>query len=271
MQLGMPATYAKNKKNPEEAENSVYWEYTKDTYGTVVYQEQLQQICINLANMSWDDADKMMKLMKSSRINIDELNKNRAELHVKFVAGAKENNINEEEATNMFEKMMVYSFNKGHGVGYSLISVEEMYYKVYYPLEFWMCKLQIEGNDDKISVYKSEAVRAGCVIMLPHVNGSVNYEIKEVDGDRVLQEGLKSIKGIGEKAAESIIEYGPYVDFPEFEEKLAEMPKEKRRQITKKTIAILKDKGCFEFNEGKRYQQVIAYNSSLYGRNFSVK
>lgn len=274
MQLGMPEIYAKNKKEPENAENDIYWEFTKDTYGTVIYQEQIQQICLKIAKLEWNDADKIMKLMKSHNtrdVGTEQSIRDKAELLEKFVKGSMESGLTKKDANALFEKMMVYSFNKGHGVGYSLISVEEMFYKVYYPLEFWLCKLKAEGVDEKIAVYKSEAIRSGCVIMLPHINGSADYSIRELDGDRVIQEGLSSIKGIGILAAQSIEEYGPYIDFPDFEEKLETMPKEKRRQITKKTIALLKDKNCFEFNEGKIYQNTIAYNSTLMGRNYNMK
>ena len=165
--------------------------------------------------------------------------------------------------------VLVYSFNKGHSVGYSLISVEEMYYKTYFPIQFWASKLKAENDDKKRAEYKSQAIKDGCVLLLPHVNGSVYDEISELKGEEVIQEGLSMIKGVGEKAANAIIESGPYIDFPDFEEKWEEMPKEKKRSVTKRTITLLKDFGAFDFNEKRYLKRVVSYNSSLYGREFS--
>lgn len=66
LSLKMPQAYAENKVNIEEAKQSKYWEYTKETYGTIIYQEQVQQICINIGKMDWAAADKIMKMMKGT-------------------------------------------------------------------------------------------------------------------------------------------------------------------------------------------------------------
>lgn len=271
LSLGMPELYASNKQDSSNAQASQYWDYTKETYGTIIYQEQIQQICINLGKMEWVQADKIVKMQKGgSKREHDKFIKDYDEFKVVFLKGTKENKMRSTEAEELFDNLFNYSFNKGHSTGYALISVEEMFYKLHYPLEFWMCKLQTETKDNEIAMYKSEAVKAGCVVFLPHVNGSIGYEVKDYKGDDIIQEGLGSIKGIGVKAAKTIIESGPYIDYPDFEEKWQALPKEQRRQITKKTIAILKDKGCFEFNEGRYLQNTLSYNSTLCGKSYHM-
>lgn len=270
--MGQHELYANNKFNIDEAKKDILYKYTKDSYGTLIYQEQIQQICVNLGNMTWGDADKVMKMIGGQSQSEDakaEFEKNKKELGEKFVKGAMENGLTKKEAEHIFSMVLVYSFNKGHSVGYSLISVEEMYYKTFYPLQFWASKLKAEADDTKRAEYKSQAVKDGCLIMLPHVNGTVYDSISTLKGEEVIQEGLSSVKGVGEKAASTIIEMGPFIDFPDFEEKLSELPKEKKRTVTKRTISILKEFGAFDFNEKKYYKRIIAYNSSLYGREFS--
>lgn len=270
--MGQPDLYAQNKFNLDEAKKSILYKYTKDSYGTLIYQEQIQKICVKLGNMTWGDADKVMKMIGGQSQSDDaraEFERNKKELGEKFVKGAMENGLSKEEAEHIFSMVLVYSFNKGHSVGYSLISVEEMYYKTYFPIQFWASKLKAENDDKKRAEYKSQAIKDGCVLLLPHVNGSVYDEISELKGEEVIQEGLSMIKGVGEKAANAIIESGPYIDFPDFEEKWEEMPKEKKRSVTKRTITLLKDFGAFDFNEKRYLKRVVSYNSSLYGREFS--
>ena len=167
LSLKQPELYAENKYNIEEAKQSDYWEYTKETYGTIIYQEQVQQICLNIGNMEWADADKIMKMQKGHgmteralKLFMEEHDKYKD----KFVKGAMQNGFQEEEASDLFEKMTTYTFNKGHGVGYSLISVEEMFYKVYYPNEYWFCKLKYAKDDAEYNKFCSKAVKDGSVI-----------------------------------------------------------------------------------------------------------
>lgn len=272
LSLNMPEQYANNKFNIDEAKKAEYYKYTKETYGTIIYQEQLQQICVNIGDLSWEEADKVMKMLKGkeqTEAHLKIVEQEKKKLTEKFAEGAMKKGISKNKAKEMFENLLVYSFNKGHAVGYTLISIEEMYYKIYYPIEFWACKLKSESTDIKRIEYKSYAVKDGCVIMLPHVNGTIYDEISELDGDKVIQEGLATIKNVGEKAAKEIIEMGPYIDFPDFEEKLMELPKERKRCINKRVIQTLKDFGAFDFNEKNYHRRIVSYNSSLYSKTFN--
>ena len=274
LSLEMPEQYANNKFTGD-AKYSKYYEYTKDTYGTIIYQEQVQQIAINIGEMSWQDTDKIMKMMKGTSTVESVLaayEKQHDELLEKFYEGASNHGYTKSEATELFDNMIAYTFNKGHAIGYAIIAVIEMYYKVHYPLEYWVCKLRAGGVDQKINDYKSLAVKSGCLIMPPNVNGTYNFEITELKGDKVIQEGISSIKGVGEKAAEVIVKYGPYIDYPDFEEKWQEeMSKEDKRKITQKTIKVLKEAGAFEFRDKFKYKEAIRYNRWLMAKSVSIR
>lgn len=270
LQLKMPEQYMYNKMNKEESENSIYYQYTKDTYGTIIYQEQIQRIVVNLAGMSWDQADKIIKMSKEG---VDKgvllYNEYYDEYVNDFVKGMKKCGMSRQEAIDLFDKFFVYSFNQGHATGYALISLEEMYYKVNYPLQYWAVKLKMQGKDDDKEKYKGCAVRDGCLIVPPHINGTALDCITKLHGDKVIQEGLCNIKGVGEKAAINIERMKPFIDYPEFEEKWQELPKEQKRTITKGTVKALQDAGCFVFTEDKMLKRIEQYNVFLYTHSCS--
>lgn len=269
LKLKMPEAYAENKMNVEEAKQSKYWQYTQDSYGTIIYQEQLQQICVYIGKMSWSDADKMLKLMKhgeeQARITLEKEKAKGDDLESKFKSGAIESGLTEEEANQLFDNMLVYSFVKGHGTGYSLISMEEMYYKYYYPTEYWYSKLKFAGNDVDFDKFCSKAVCDGAVVFLPHVNYStVKTRLRKVDGELCLQQGLADMKNVGEKAAEFIAEEraknGIFIDFDDFYDRC------KSRVVTSRVIDTLKVNGALEFNKSIYIKRVTKYNSALYMR-----
>lgn len=269
LKLGMPEMYAENKKNVEDAKKSKYWQYTKDSYGTIIYQEQLQQICVYIGRMAWTDADKMLKLMKhgeeQARITLAKEKAEGNDLESKFKQGAKESGLTEEETNNLFNNMLVYSFVKGHGTGYSLISMEEMYYKYYYPTEYWFSKLKFAGTDEDFDKFCSKAVCDGAVVFLPHVNYSaVKTRLRRVDGEMCLQQGLSDMKDVGEKAACYILEErkqnGIFTSYDNFYDRC------KSRVVTSRVIDTLRINGALEFNKKVYISRVTKYNSALYLR-----
>lgn len=271
LKLGMPEQYAENKLNISEAMKSDYYKYTKDSYGTIIYQEQLQQICVYIGDMTWSDADKMLKLMKHGEENAKRLlQKDKEEngddnLQTKFITGAKNNGLSNDEANELFNNMLVYSFVKGHGTGYSLISVEEMFYKVYYPNEYWYSKLKYAANDADRFKFCEKAVVDGAVVFLPHVNYSTEKtRLRKVEGEKCLQQGLSDLKGVGEKAALFILEErkqnGIFRSYDDFYDRC------KSRIVTSRVIDILKEQGALEFDKKVYLSRVKKYNSALYSR-----
>jgi DNA polymerase-3 subunit alpha len=266
LSMNMPAQYVHNKFNLKDAKRYPFYEFTKETYGTIVYQEQVQKICVKAGNMSWEEADRVMKLMKNaiaSMGEIEKINKDKKELTKKFVSGAILNGYDEKVARNMFENILVYTFNKGHAVGYNMISLEEMYYKVYYPAEFWCVKIKHAQKNDRFK-HILEAVKAGIIIFLPHVNYTADDSLRVVDNEKVIQEGLCSHKGIGLKTA-LVVENerkanGPYKTLDDFKERMV------GKGIGPKTIDFLAEQGALEFNKKRYINRVVKYNSSLLGR-----
>lgn len=268
LSLKMPDMYAYNKEHIEDAKASPFYDYTSKTYGTIVYQEQLQLMCVEIGKLTWQEADRVMKLMKNaiaSMGELDDINRDKHELTEKFVKGAVENGYDEELARHTFENMLVYTFNEGHGVGYSLISVEEMYYKVYEPSAYWFAKLKYAKNDSEYDKFCAKAVNDGSVVFLPHVNySSEKAKLRKVDGEYCLQQGLSEIKGVGEKAASYILEerkkHGIFTSFDNFYDRC------KSRTVTSRVVELLKEAGALEFNKKIYIKRVTKYNSALYSR-----
>ena len=265
--LGMPEQYAYNKAHKDEMKKTLFYKLTKETYGTVVYQEQITSICRNIGNLSWEDSDKVLKFMKGVNMterSIKEKEREESKIRERFVEGAKEHNIKRKEAEEMFSKLLTYSFNKGHAMGYAIIALEMMWYKVHYPLYFWYVNLKYAPHDTEEFKYKKIAIENGTVILTPHVNGTALFGLKEVDGEICIQEGLKTIKGVGEKAAFAIEEErkknGDYKDIDDMEDRLP------KRVLNARVIKALKDAGACEFNTKKYFSNVLKYNMSIAAR-----
>lgn len=264
LKLGVLDDFIKGKLNPDDHVKTPWYEYTKETYGTIIFQEDVMKICRNIAGLEWPNID---KIMKSLRIGEDEEDPMRE----KFIEGAmRVSKFKRSDAETLYNRLTLYSFNKGHCAAYSLIGYKAMELKTLFPLEFWCSTMFFENDEQKLEAYKGAAVRDGCIILLPHVNGSARFEITKLDGDRVLREGLSSIKGIGENTAKIIIAAGPYIDEPDFEEKVSELPPLKRRSITSATITALKNSGALEFTQKKYLHRVMAYNSTLYSKRINI-
>lgn len=266
LMLHMPESYASNKRNIEQARDALYYDYTKESYGTIIYQEQIQQICVYLGNMSWGDADRVMKMISNGASGKDKREETEKEMREKFLSGAKQNGLTKKQAEDIFNAMLVYSFNKGHACGYSLISVEEMFYKVHYPLQFWFGKIKYAPNDDMFDKYCSYAAADGCVVFLPHINySSEKTRLRTVEGEQCIQQGLCDIKGVGEKAAAEIFlerkRNGIFTSFDNFYDRC------KSRAVNEKIIRIIKQNGNAEFDKQEYLSRVTKYNSALLSRS----
>ncbi len=268
---GMPEQYASNKLSDEADTSSVIYRYTKESYGTVVYQEQLLLMCVFVGGLEWGEADKVLKANKHGfkERAVATLNKHAADtgvdLHKKFVKNASNNGLTKEQAENVWDSLLVYSFNKGHAAGYCIISMEEMFYKVYYPIFFWYAKIKYARNDKERGEFSNEAAKAGSVLFLPHVNYSKpSTSIRKVEGEPVLQQGLSDIKGIGEKSAQFIYDErqknGVFTSFDDFYDRCV------GRTVNKKVLNLLIEQGAVEFNKKIYIKRTTAYNVALYSR-----
>ncbi len=174
----------------------------KDTYGIVVYQEQVMRIASDLAGFSLSQADILRRAMSKKTPEIME------EQRRFFVEGCGKNNIDQRTANKIFDLMEYFSgygFNLSHSTAYALISYRTAYLKANYPLEFMNALLTSEkDNTDKIVDYINEAMRMGINILPPDINDS--FAKFTPIGKNSIRFGLSAIKNVGTGAIESIIQ-----------------------------------------------------------------
>lgn len=267
-----PELYGDNKRHQDELDkDDLFYKHTAESYGIIIYQEQLMYVCVFIGGLEWPEADKVLKANKHGRVEKfhEEIGKYKkstgVDLHEKFISGCIKNGLSKERAEQMWDALSRYSFNKGHSAGYAIISMEEMYYKVYYPVIFWYAKIKYARDDKEKEEFCIEAARSGSVVFLPHVNYSkANASIRKIDGEYALQKGLSDLKGVGEKAAQVIADErrsnGVFVSYDNFYDRC------KGRAVTSKVIEILKEHGALEFDKGCYIRKVTTYNASLYSR-----
>ena len=265
----MPEIYAANKEAFEMGEEGqripAFDKYLQKTYGTIIYQEQLMRMAVEIAGMTWDEAHAITKM----KIGVPKFNwyfeQEYPKFEAAFVKGSKKLGVPADQAKDIFKKFYDYSFNEGHSVGYSLISAEQMYYKVYYPDVFWYSKIKYAKNDNDFYKYCENAVKDGGVVFLPHVNYSkVKSSLRKIEGEFAIQQGLTAIKGVGEVAANAILaerkENGPYRSLDDFIDRL------EGKKVNKRVMELLIENGALEFKKNKYIDRTKKYNSSLYGR-----
>lgn len=266
----MPELYAANKEAYELGEDAgsnirAFDEYLKETYGTIIYQEQIMRMAVDIAGMTWDEAHNITKM----KIGVPKFNyyfeNDYPRFEQAFVNGCKKLGVPVDTAKDIFKKFYDYSFNKGHSVGYSLISVEQMYYKVYYPEVFWFAKIKYANDDSDFFKYCENAVGDGAVVFLPHVNYSrVKSSLRKIDGEFAIQQGLSSIKGVGEVAANAIVAErkanGIFTSYDNFLDRVQD------KKVNKKVLGLLIESGALEFKKSTYISRVKKYNSSLYAR-----
>jgi DNA polymerase-3 subunit alpha len=186
--------------------------FTEDTYGCILYQEQVMQACVHLGQMSMSEADKVRKIIGKK--------KDAKEFDIfqdRFVKGASQY-ISPNQALDLwhdFEAHAGYSFNKSHAVAYSTLSYWTAWLKYHYPLEFMYSLLKNEKDKDARTEYLIEAKRMNIPIKLPHINESDNDFKIEGKGIRF---GLTGIKFISDNIASKYIKGRPFKSYKELEE-----------------------------------------------------
>jgi DNA polymerase-3 subunit alpha len=219
----------------------------KETYGVILYQEQVMQIASALASYTMGEADTFRKAM--SKKNSSEMEKEKP----KFLAGALRNKIPEAKARKIFDQMETfagYGFNKSHSAAYAMISYQTGYLKAHYPVEFMAALLTSEkGNRDKVIKHISVCKEMGINVLPPDINQSVlDFS---VDGGNI-RFGLAAVKNVGESAIESIIESrdrdGSFISFLDFCSRVD------LRKINKRVVESLIKCGAFDSLSYRRRQ-----------------
>ena len=218
----------------------------KETYGVILYQEQVIQIAHQVAGFSLSEADLLRRAMGKKEKEV------MRKMEEKFVEGAKKKGVDESTARKIFEYMEPfagYGFNKSHSAGYALIAYWTSYLKANYPVEFMAALLTSEMNDtDRIRILLSECRRMGIEILPPDINES-DYEFKPVDGK--IRFGLGAIKNVGKKAIDSIVKErkrGKFSSFNDF------MQRRDVKNINKKAMENLIKAGSFDNLNPDRYR-----------------
>ncbi|MDC7790032.1 DNA polymerase III subunit alpha, partial [Rhodoplanes tepidamans] len=227
----------------------------RETFGVIIYQEQVMQIAQVLAGYSLGEADLLRRAM-GKKIR-SEMEKQSA----LFVKGATERGVDKAQAETIFEllaKFADYGFNKSHAAAYALVSYQTAYLKANYPVEFLAASMTLDmGNTDKLSDFRSEAERLGIKVAPPSVNRSgVDFD---VDGNTIFY-ALAAIKGIGRQAVEAIVagrDGRPFRDLADFARRIDP------RQVNKRVLESLAAAGAFDCIEPDRARAFAAVESVL--------
>jgi DNA polymerase-3 subunit alpha len=233
----------------------------KETYGIIVYQEQVMMIVSSLAGFSLSQADLLRRAIgKKTPEIMDQQRK-------AFIEGAVNNKIDRriaEKIFNLIEHFAGYGFNKSHSAAYAMISYRTAFLKANYPVEFMTALLTSEkDNTDKIVEYIEEAEGMDIKILPPDINESfANFTMVDKDAIRF---GLSAVKNVGQGAIESIIEsrvkYGPFKSLNEFCERTDS------RLVNKKVIESLIKCGAFDSFRLKRSQMMAMLSRAMDAAN----
>jgi DNA polymerase-3 subunit alpha len=248
--IGKDYIARKHGKQNISYHHQIFKEFTQDTYGCVLYQEQVMQACVHLGGMSMADADKVRKIIGKK--------KDAKEFDIfkdKFVSGASKF-LTPNAALDLwtdFEAHAGYSFNKSHAVAYSTLSYWTAWLKTYYPLEFMYSILKNEKDKDERTEYLIEAKRMGIKIKLPHINESdADFKI-EGQGIRF---GLTGVKFISENAAKVCTENRPFTSY----EQVKEVFGKKGNGVTSRQLDSLRKVGALTFADNPRDDNEVREN-----------
>jgi DNA polymerase-3 subunit alpha len=230
--------------------HQVLKEFTEETYGCILYQEQVMQACVSLGGMSMSEADKVRKIIgkKKDAKEFDVFKDKFVEGASRFVAPNTARDL-----WHDFEAHAGYSFNKSHAVAYSTLSYWTAWLKYHYPLEFMYSLLKNEKDKDARTEYLIEAKRMGISIKLPHINDSDSDFKIEGKGIRF---GLTGIKYISDKIAERYIEARPFNSYDQLEE----FTFTKGNGVNSRALQALRIIGAATFNDNPRNEQEIKEN-----------
>ncbi len=224
--------------------------FTAETYGCILYQEQVMQACTELGGMTMAEADKVRKIIgkKKDAKEFDQFKD-------QFVKGASQFLRPEiaEELWHDFEAHAGYSFNKSHAVAYSTVSYWTAWLKYYYPIEFMYSLLKNEGDKDARTEYLIEAKRMGIPVRLPHINESdIDFKIE----GKGIRFGLSAIKFISDNIASKYIAARPFGSYKELEE----FTFGKGNGVNSRALQALRLVGAATFEDNPRNDEEIREN-----------
>ncbi|MHB8769700.1 MAG: DNA polymerase III subunit alpha [Syntrophales bacterium] len=229
----------------------------KETYGIIVYQEQVMQIAVAIGNYSLSEADTLRKVMSKKKSDEMEIKEK-----PKFMEGARKRKIPEAKAAKIWEQMETfgkYGFNKSHSTAYAIISYQTAYLKAHYPAEFMAALLTSEkDNRDKIISHISSCRDMGLNVLPPDINESLSDF--SVVGEHI-RFGLGAVKNVGVGAIDSIISVrttgGPFQSITDFCDRVDQ------RKVNKRVIESLIKCGAFDSTGNKRRQLIACFEEIM--------
>ncbi len=229
-------TYIKRKEGKEKIEylHPDLKDILEETYGIIVYQEQIMQILVLIGGFSFSEADIIRRAMSKKKKEIIE------EYKEKFIIGARKKGYIENVVLKIYElivKFADYGFNKSHSVSYALFGYQMAYLKTYYPIYYIANLLNLNiASTIKTKEYLGLAKKMGIKVLPPSVNKSeLTYKIE----GNTIRLPFEVIKGLGSEAGKVIVNNRPYLDFFDF------VKKTYGKSVTKKTIESLISAGAF--------------------------
>jgi DNA polymerase-3 subunit alpha len=228
----------------------------EETYGVIVYQEQVMKISNILASYSLGDADILRRAMGKKIPAVMEKERE------KFMNGALANDIPEDKATYVFDlmaKFAGYGFNKSHSAAYALIAYQTAYLKAHYPAQFLAALLSCDvDNTDKVVKYINECKQMGIAVLPPDINES-DHDFTVIK-DRI-RFGLAAVKNVGDAALDSIIEeratHGTYTSLADFCGRIDSS------RVNRKVLESLIMAGAFDSMNVKRSQLMAVLDEAL--------
>ena len=240
----------------------------EETYGIIVYQEQVMQIAQVLSNYTLGEADLLRRAMGKKIQKEMDAQKNR------FIEGAKSNKISINEASKIFDlvnKFAGYGFNKSHAAGYALLAYQTAYLKTNFPYEFMTATFNYSiDRTDRIILLNKELSSLNIEFKKPDVNHSqAKFSIEENNGFKSIRFGLSAIKGVGIKSMSNLVKErennGKFIDIIDFMNRL------KGDVINKRQLEKLVQAGSFdsiETNRAKLFYNVPKFVEIYGGSNF---
>ena len=225
------------------------------TYGCIVYQEQVMQICRLLAGYSYAHADLVRRAMAKKEASAMQAERDG------FVSGCQERGISSENAQEIFDEMVSfanYAFNKSHATAYGVISYRTAYLKAHYPAEYFSALLtSVLDSSTKLRSYIADAHKHGVSVLSPDINQSAS-DFSVCEGN--IRYGLLAIKNVGRNFADSVIRErnkNPFTSFEDFVRRMVEI------DINKRTVEALIKCGVFDSLGVHRSALIASYENII--------
>lgn len=256
--------YVQGKRNPSAVRyaHPLLKPILENTYGCMVYQEQVMEIVRSLAGYSYGRSDMVRRAMAKKKPEVMAKEREFFIHGTEGVEGTVKRGVNEDISNRIFDEMMdfaSYAFNKSHAAAYAVLAYRTAYLKHYYPVEFMTALINsYMGNADKVAEYVYSAQRQNIKVLPPDINHSVTRFSVEKENIRF---GLAAIKSVGTSAMNEVVrertENGPYNDFFDFCDRAS--------GFNKRMLEALISTGCFDYTGANRAQLLAIYEQVFDG------